>query len=622
MKKSTILWLCLGMSQIPMAQAAEIQATDILASKTKSINGEMYTFLKLRDKSGATKEVVLNQKNELIEPQAIFPAKKSKIGADLARALATGNTALAGEESLAIIFALNEKVLPSKEKPQSGGFSVQNGVTTSLDYQGLALDEAAAKKLNQQNSDSQKQALANKKEARRVLLATLGQHNGWKNHPALSSEQALEHGSVSMTMKRKDIVAFVEKNADLIAGIELALVPANGLDSAMRSTNVDPYALNYSARGNNVGIYMSEGECPNETHITSYTRLGTSTTSDSHDENVSAIVRGVAPLAWLYCRSGYQLASSTDLQGTTGHPAVQIETHSWGYFHSSTESEHDDFKIYDRDADNQSYDKQSTVFFIAGNAGKFGGNHVTSPGKGLNVVTVGNYDDSNDTINPDSCFADPETKNQKPEISAPGTNICAGGVGCWTGTSQATPHAAAFAADLVSSYTWLQRKPYMLKALMLASATKPITGGVDAVGLGGIDFYRAFYNGAAQWWEGANNSFDYFDSQDAYPNNGAIDRVVTLDANKTVSVALSWLNSGSYTYDHRADAHPIGMDLDITVYAPNGNAIASSASWDNAFEVVRFNTGASAGNYRVAIRRYANRDTAAKLHMGLMVISN
>lgn len=618
MKKTVYAAFLLGMSQIAVVQASKLPQGNILATKTHSINGESFTFLKIRDEKGGVKELVLNQKNEIVDSQSLSKTQKSKISADLARMLAPGTASLTGDERLSIVFALNEQPIAANEKPSTGGITVINGAVSALSFQGQPVDEQLAKKLNQQNNERQKQVLSAQKAARRTLLAALGQRNGWKNHAALSSEQAIEHGSVTMSMTRKEIMAFIAKSGDLIAGIELAPTPQNALASAMTSTNVDPWALTYSGLGSNVGIYMSEGECPDETHITNYTRLATSTTNRSHDENVSAIVRGVSPLSYLYCRPGYQLASTTDLQGTTDHPAVQIETHSWGYPHSSTTSEHDDFKISDRDVDNQVYDKQSAVFFAAGNAAALGGNHVISPAKGFNVMTVGNYDDGNNAINPDSCFADPETKNNKPEFSAPGTNVCAGGF-CYTGTSQATPHAAAFAADLVSSYIWFQRKPYLLKAAMLSSASKAIAGGADAVGLGGLDFYQAYYNWVGQWWEGGNNSFATFDSQDAYPNNGLIDRQVTLESNKDVIIALSWLNSGNYTYDHRADAHPIGMDLDMTVYAPNGSVVAGSYSWDNAFEVVRFNTGAAAGTYRIAISRYANRDASSKLNMGLMI---
>ena len=54
--------------------------------------------------------------------------------------------------------------------------------------------------------------------------------------------------------------------------------------------------------------------------------------------------------------------------------------------------------------------------------------NVLAPAKALNVITVGNYDDSTENsygyiIHSTSAFVDPEGGYTKPEISAPGTNI-------------------------------------------------------------------------------------------------------------------------------------------------------------------------------------------------------
>ncbi len=81
---------------------------------------------------------------------------------------------------------------------------------------------------------------------------------------------------------------------------------------------------------------------------------------------------------------------------------------------------------------------------------------------------------------------------------------------------------------------------------------------------------------------------------------------------------ISWLNRGSYTYDHRNDAHPIGMDLDLRVYDPYGRYVGGSYSWDNPYEKVNFYPTVS-GYYTFKINRYANRDTSLNLRMGLYV---
>ena len=78
------------------------------------------------------------------------------------------------------------------------------------------------------------------------------------------------------------------------------------------------------------------------------------------------------------------------------------------------------------------------------------------------------------------------------------------------------------------------------------------------------------------------------------------------------------MNRGSYTYNHRNDAHAIGMDLDLRVYDPNGNYVGGSFSWDNPFEKVNF-TPTVSGYYTFKVNRYANRDANSAVRMGMYV---
>ena len=81
---------------------------------------------------------------------------------------------------------------------------------------------------------------------------------------------------------------------------------------------------------------------------------------------------------------------------------------------------------------------------------------------------------------------------------------------------------------------------------------------------------------------------------------------------------MSWLTRGTYTYDHKDDAHPIGMDLDLSVYDPTGGLVGVSLSYDNAFEVIDF-TPVITGFYTFKINRFANRDLANQLRVGVAV---
>jgi hypothetical protein len=274
------------------------------------------------------------------------------------------------------------------------------------------------------------------------------------------------------------------------------------------------------------------------------------------------------------------------------------------------------YRTTDRDWDNFIYNYQIPAFKSAGNQGG-GTGVVTSPGKGLNVIAVGNYNDATNTINAGSSSVDPETGNEKPEITAPGTSITAGGF-TKTGTSMASPHAAGFAADTLSPYSYLRRRPHLVKANLMSGATDPIAGSAEAVGAGGIDYLSTAYNGRNTWWSGNNAQFHVWDAADGSADSWVEREYFISSGWENVRATLSWLTRGHFTYAHRTDAHPIGMDLDFQVLDPSGSVLAASYSWDNSFESVEFSPTTS-GTYTFRIHRYANRDPANKMRMGLAI---
>ena len=210
---------------------------------------------------------------------------------------------------------------------------------------------------------------------------------------------------------------------------------------------------------------------------------------------------------------------------------------------SNSENDTTAYNTVDRDWDDFTYDHEIPTFNSGGNTGGGTGN-VRSPGKGLNIATVGNYSDSTNAISGTSPSVDPDTGNEKPEISAPGTSITAGGF-TKSGTSMSTPHAAAFTADSLSSYSWLQYKPHLAKAKQLAGATDEISGGADAVGLGGIDFLSGHYSGWNYWMHAANGSYVSLDAADG-STDGHITREVYISSSyDAVRIAMTWLSRGT-----------------------------------------------------------------------------
>jgi hypothetical protein len=229
---------------------------------------------------------------------------------------------------------------------------------------------------------------------------------------------------------------------------------------------------------------------------------------------------------------------------------------------------------------------------------------------------VGNYTDATNTINSSSSGAHdaPNTKNDKPELSAPGTSINAGGF-TMTGTSQATPHVAGLLADETEKSPYLWRNPYVSKAHMMAAATDAIVGGFDVVGLGGSDYLSGYWSSDDHWWSGSNSDFSSWATNDGGNDSYAIEVSFNAFAGERVRVVLAWLTRGVDTYFHRNSANPIGLDFDLTVLGPGVNC--NSWSLHNPFE--RCNFTAQSGTYKAYISFPKNRDTSAVLKVGLAI---
>jgi hypothetical protein len=590
----------------------------LAAVKTRTLKGQGFTFVKIVDDQGNITEKILNPAGKPIPEQALPAIQISKMGSRLKQMLdrAPGHADYIPDDAdVDVYIALADPTDEEDGAESLGESSIVNGYSTTI-IDGNPVSNEEIEFINDARFEEIAAQRENRELARRSVLKELAQRNNLENYPSVRAAIKAGRGALTLPIKKYLVAGFLEENDDLIAGMDLAEPPQNTLNSAMVATNVNPYAINsMMPRGNGIGIYMSEGGCPEPSWMSGYRRLSGS--ADNHSRNVLAILRGVSPNSYLYCRGGYTLPTSSDINGYSGNPRVYVQTHSW---RTSTSNS---YGTLDRDFENSVYNNLVPIFHAAGNEG-YGSGNVTSPAKSLNTITLGNYNDSNDSINPGSSYKDPDTGNEKPEISAPGTNVCtrgatSGSTICMTGTSQATPHAAAFAADLMSSYGWLKLKPQLVKSFMLAGATDAIAGGIEKVGLGGIDYYSAYYGGHDFWMQGGNSSYASYDASDIQPNNGTIDFYVYLTSGMSqVRAVLSWLNRGSFTYSHRYDAHPIGMDLDLAIYDPNGNYVTGSASWDNPYEVVNFEPSMT-GYYVFKIRRYANRDTSSKFYAAMSV---
>jgi len=511
---------------------------------------------------------------------------------------------------------------------------LRKGKKPSFQLNGHSVDADTLLKTQATQRNNQLKQLKDLGKRHAEKLATLAERRGWTNNKIIAAaRKELADGdnnhTITLTLTRNQIERLAQEDRDFISEIEVHAEPQNTLAQAMFHTGVNPHALSYANhQGAGIGIYMTELNCPNPGYISNYTRLGG--TTDNHSELVSSILRGASPQSWVYCRSGLTLPSYDDIWGdpityqcgvedwegqdipvycTYSPQDIKVVNMSAGYLGTGRY-----YTSIDRDWDDFVYNNPIATFLAAGNNHPLQGLDVATPAKSLNVTSIGNYDDANSTIHATSSYINSLIGNEKPEISFPGTNITAGGH-TNTGTSFASPHAAAAAADFMSAWPQFQSAPARMKALMLSAPREDIIGGIDKVGVGGFDYLSA-NGGWSWWWTGLNGAFSYMDSQDYLPNNGRIDVKKHLDASLSkVWISLAWLNRGTYIFNSNGN---IGMDMDLIVYDPNGNLINQSATLNNPYEMLSFDPQIS-GEYRFSIARTRNNDTASKIDMGLVL---
>lgn len=268
----------------------------------------------------------------------------------------------------------------------------------------------------------------------------------------------------------------------------------------------------------------------------------------------------------------------------------------------------------DRFYDNAVLNRWRTVVKSAGNeAGPCGSGtgNITSPGLAYNVISVGNFDDANTTawggdfMNACSSWRDPVSwmnDREKPEVAAPGSNINSTTTAFpWTGpigsgTSFAAPLVTGATALMIQRNGFFSVWPEAVKALLMVTAVHNIEGATrlsERDGAGGI-------------------ALDRVDDVAGGVTGGASGQGYNCASPVNIDVALPWLASGILTriaivwdndpayvnYATRPSA-----DLDLRILSPGGATVASSASWDNTYEIVEF-TPTTTGFHRIRVNKF------------------
>lgn len=339
------------------------------------------------------------------------------------------------------------------------------------------------------------------------------------------------------------------------------------------------------------------------------TRVPTDPNIDDHAAGTAGIVasqhdtyQGIAQGVNLFSANAttYDDANLSEaMDWAAGRQNVDIINNSWGGNADTTT-----LNVHDRHLDYIVRNLGSTITVAAGNEADGCGaqnNRVTSPARGYNVISVGNYADddsftwSGDAMDICSSYTDPSTGVEKPEVAAVGNSISSTTASSpWiadigSGTSYAAPMIAGEAALIMERESNLITRPEAVKAIIMASALHNIEGDStlsERDGAGGVDMRAAFHLVDEDWWAWTQ----------AVSGDFPLKHHVYVSAGDTVRAAIAWDSNPDTNYT----TTPLEADIDLSVFDPDGSWVTSSASTSNSFEIIEF-TPSKTGLYEFRI---------------------
>jgi subtilisin family serine protease len=258
------------------------------------------------------------------------------------------------------------------------------------------------------------------------------------------------------------------------------------------------------------------------------------------------------------------------------------------------------------------YWARAQYIFIAKSAGNTG-DRITSPGRAWNILTIGAYDDKNNTDWRDdemwasSAYVNPcgepgicTGRREKPEVVAVGTNVTALGMNdvprTESGTSLATPQVAGLAALLVERNSSLRFWPEAIRAIIMASAIHNIEGpsiirfyldddlrdGAGAINAAMADdiaqkranLTETCYSSC--WWGYSTGTNFVQQEHTFYANQGDL-----------IRVAISWWSNADSS-ENGHSFNRLDTDLNLYVLIPPSSYHDISISSENNYEMVEF----------------------------------
>jgi hypothetical protein len=409
---------------------------------------------------------------------------------------------------------------------------------------------------------------------------------------------------------------YMVADSSAIASISLLRQAKPALPKVAETTRVQK-VWNKGIEGSGVKVAVLEvgGKARQDNPYLDHTQEGTTACNSNHAAAVAGVIassnnprRGLAPAVDLWI--GGSCDGFTDELLDRADDALD-----WGAdifnmsFGSDAGPDDGELDILDFAVDMGVFDGRITAVASAGNENCFGDQFVIHPGLSYNSITVGGINDQNtasladDVMYACSSFLNPWSVNGdriKPEVVASAKKIrTLKNKSSWLsgnidGTSLSAPVVSAEAALLMDRDSGLIDSPEAVKAIIMASATKNIEGDKRLSTHDGAGSVRFDY--AEKSARGTNRAGWRSISYDCDRPSSLTIKTTNLKKNKRTRIVIAWSTNTNYDdYFDRPSA-----DLDLVVRDPDNNVVATSASFDNTYEIVDFKP-TKTGEYRIQV---------------------
>jgi hypothetical protein len=273
------------------------------------------------------------------------------------------------------------------------------------------------------------------------------------------------------------------------------------------------------------------------------------------------------------------------------------------------------------------------------------GNDANTPGhetvslRSFNTLVVGaTNDQGTDTLSDDnmasfSNWRNPVTAHndfELPNLAAPGVNVTSVGITA-SGTSAAAPIVAGVAALVPTMDSTFDNWPEMVRATILATATKrlgygssltlPPSSGDQSIGAGVVDAYAAleisdpaFYHtsGWSGRWRTTLGFSSGWDSNNFWTTTFNTGTLNVSGFHLRAVIAWDATAAGCDSYGGKCTGSTLDADLDLVVKDNTTGVSTVSQSWDSSWEIVEIPV-ASGHNYTIKIRKGATNASSTYL---------